>query len=403
MSYERNILDAGQVESASLIYIVVPFLIGVVGAITIVTIAGLSYSSAAAASLLLGLALFAGTWSRWRYIAQIRRVNDETATNHPEKQPHLSRNGLEAVCLSTLPIWRRHIESARVQTEEAVDGLTRRFAGLVDRLEATVAASRNSNGMSDGGDIVTTFEHSESVLQEVLVSLRSTQQVRMTMLNEVRVLTNYTDELKQMATEVAAIAAQTNLLALNAAIEAARAGEAGRGFAVVADEVRKLSSLSGDTGRNMTEKVNVINEAMERTFKIAEQSTVEDEAIFNHSEASLRDVIEKLSTIVSELTRSAEIMQSEGQGIVREIESLYVELQFQDRTSQILVQIENNLEVLETTVSELHCGDNENASQQLDADAWLKNMEQSYVMLDQRMNHGGHNQQDSDTPEITFF
>ena len=172
---------------------------------------------------------------------------------------------------------------------------------------------------------------------------------------------------------------------------------------MVADEVRKLSSMSSDTGRNMTEKVNVINDAIARTFQIAEQATLEDDEIFNRSETSLRDVIEKFSTIVSELSHSAEIMQNEGEGIVREIESLYVDLQFQDRTSQILVQIENNLKDLETTISESDSGESENTGHALNAEAWLEKMEQSYVMLEQRMNHGGGSQHDSVTPEITFF
>jgi len=70
-----------------------------------------------------------------------------------------------------------------------------------------------------------------------------------------------------MAAEVANIAGQTNLLALNAAIEAARAGESGRGFAVVAGEVRNLSSLSSNTGKKMSDKVQVISSQPGRIFQ----------------------------------------------------------------------------------------------------------------------------------------
>ncbi|WP_414691097.1 methyl-accepting chemotaxis protein, partial [Noviherbaspirillum sp.] len=92
------------------------------------------------------------------------------------------------------------------------------------------------------------------------------------MLDKVRCLEQFVDELKAMADDVKTIAAQTNLLALNAAIEAARAGETGRGFAVVAKEVRNLSTLSGDTGKRIAEKVQVISDAILGACQVAQES-----------------------------------------------------------------------------------------------------------------------------------
>ena len=175
-------------------------------------------------------------------------------------------------------------------------------------------ASRSASS-EEGGGAVEVLHHSERELATVVKYLKSALVSRSEMLAAVRGLTSYNEELKNMAAGVAAIASQTNLLALNAAIEAARAGEAGRGFAVVADEVRKLSSLSSETGKRMADKVEIINAAIQSVSSAAESAAAHDQEAVRESEQAIEGVLSSFNGLTSQLAQSAEVLRAESAGI----------------------------------------------------------------------------------------
>ncbi|MFA7097291.1 MAG: methyl-accepting chemotaxis protein [Gammaproteobacteria bacterium] len=378
-----------------------PLSYGVAVAVLLVSLGGGGAAALTAAVAAVGVAAIGA----WRLGAAYRHGLTACAAIPAAEPAPTCKDGdaLAAVCEEVLPIWARQVETARVQTEDAVLALTARFAALVERLDKAVEASRAAAGDAEGGDagVADLFAQSRAELTTVVEVLRQALISRNTMLERVRELAGHVGALRRMAEEVAKIASQTNLLALNASIEAARAGDAGRGFAVVAGEVRTLSEQSGHTGQHIAGQVDAIGSAMQAALESAERVAAEDAQSVQAAEQTIGTVLERLERLAEGLSNSTHMLRHESDGIRTEIADILVSLQFQDRVSQILTQATGTVTQMTEQIRAWRAAGHDEAV--LDREALLNAMLHTYTTHEQRVNHGVAASDKQDQDEITFF
>lgn len=316
------------------------------------------------------------------------------------KVTETSPNGMSQTLVppEALEIWSKQIDTSRQQMEDAVVSLTSRFAGIVERLDAAISGSQRTADVQ-AREIAVDAQQGERDLLQVVNALKEIQQSRAELSEHIKQIVLYTDDLKAMAAEVEMIAFQTNMLSLNAAIEAAHAGETGKGFAVVAQEVRQLSTASRDTGHRITEKVGSINDALRGIARLNESAMGQDNAAIAQSDSSVRAVLGRLRQQISNVAHSALNMRTESAAIKDEVSESLVQLQFQDRVSQILTQVSTVMKQFNSSeVEPIHDGKVAGLGRRR-----LEQMASMYTTEEQRRNHAGVALEAVAPKEVTFF
>ena len=138
------------------------------------------------------------------------------------------------------------------------------------------------------------FSQISATLEELSASSVSVTNNQQHLSDEITSVKNISKEINSILDSIKSIADETRMLGLNAAIEAARAGEAGRGFGVVATEIRKLSQNSKDTALKIMELTKKIEESVDKTIETSDstlQNTEQQTAAIEEVTANLQEVV----------------------------------------------------------------------------------------------------------------
>jgi len=298
-------------------------------------------------------------------------------------------SGLESCMQQEVASYQEELSQIKTVVADAVVTMSGSFNGLhqttseqSELVNSLVSSMMDNSSKNDKGINFSKFaKETDEVLSFFINNLLDVSRQSMEMVGVINDVEEHMSLVETLLTDVQGIADQTNLLALNAAIEAARAGEAGRGFAVVADEVRNLSRNSDKFSEEIRVVVNDSKANISQAQALVEQMASKDMNIAITSKANIDNMMLQIGVMNTEMTeRIVEVSRMTGD-IESNVGSAVRGLQFEDMSRQMVEHLSENTQHFQALSDEVHIG--LGIFKTSDKSGWASELEQGVTRLDE--------------------